>query len=293
MEVLLLVAGLLGMVSERSVAPPIVTIIGHDFAFTAPDTIVSGATTLRFIDRGKFDHHLIVFRLGPGVTLSDFHRAMGDGGRSPAGIASLGGLQTDKTYRRAAGGDSPSSRRARELMLNLRAGNYVLACLHAEDGVTHLQKGMMRSLTVIPAKRAVAKPKFDATITMSDYAYAVSGNLTSGRKTIRLANAGPQEHHVFIQRMRQGKVLADIKEHRAARAKEREANLPDSMSTLMAPMIPVTAITRMSSGEEVFLTLDLVAGQYRLFCLVPDAGDGKPHTEHGMDQLIRVGSVQQ
>lgn len=289
MVVLLLLAGLFGMLSERSVAPPIVTVIAHDYAFTAPDTIPSGATTFRFNDRGKFDHHLIVFRLGPGITLSDFLRAMGSGGKSPAGIASLGGLQSDKGYRRAPGGDSPSARRAHELTLVLRAGNYVLACLHAEEGVTHLQKGMMRSLTVIPARRAVARPKFDATITMSDYAYAVSGNLTSGRRTIRLANAGPQEHHVFVQQMRPGKSLADIKAHRAARAKQREANRPDSMSTLIPPMIPVTGITRMSPGEEAFVTLDLVVGHYRLFCLVPDAGDGKPHTHHGMDQLILVG----
>ena len=278
------------MLAERSLAAPIVTVTGHDYAFIAPDTIPSGATTFRFIDRGKFAHHLVVFRLEAGVSLSDFLRSMGDGGKSPAGIASLGGLQSDKIYRGAAA-NTPSARRARELTIDLKPGRYVLACLHSEDSVTHLQKGMMRSLTVIPAKRAAARPKFDATITMSDYDYAVSGNFSSGRRTIRLANAGPQEHHVFIQTMRAGKSLADIKAHRIARAKERQAALPDSLSTLIPPMMPLTAVTRMSPGEEVFLTLDLVAGDYRLFCLVPDAGDGKPHTEHGMDQLVRVGAV--
>ena len=175
----------------------------------------------------------------------------------------------------------------------LKPGRYVLACLHSEDSVTHLQKGMMRELTVVSSRRAAPAPRYDATIAMSDYRYAVTGRLTSGVRTIRLTNTGPQEHHVFIQRMRSGKGLADIQAHRAARAQERKANLPDSMSKLVAPMIPVTAITRMSPGEEVFLVIDLVAGDYRLFCLVPDSRDGKPHTEHGMDHLIHVDPARQ
>lgn len=290
MTVLLVLFGLVGIWTEWSAGPPIVTVTGYDYAFTAPDTIRAGTTTFRFVDKGKFDHHFIVFRLDAGVSIGDFHRLMRDGGESPKGIASLGGLQTDKIYSRGSGANASSSAAPseRDLMLDLRPGRYVLACLHAEDGVTHLEKGMMRALTVLASPRRAPRPKFDATITMSDYAYKVSGNLASGTRTIRLTNAGPQEHHVFIQRMRAGKLLADIGTHRAARAKERAAKLPDSMSKLVAPMIPVTAITRMSPGEEAFITLGLIPGHYRLFCLVPDAADGKPHTEHGMDQLIAV-----
>ena len=95
-------------------APRMVTVTGFDYAFTAPDTLHSGATTFRFIDRGTVDHHLIIFRVDPGISLADFYRLMKEGGESPPGVRSLGGLQTDKIYRRIRGIDSASSKRARD-----------------------------------------------------------------------------------------------------------------------------------------------------------------------------------
>ena len=264
-----------------SPSAPVVTVTGYDYAFTAPDTLRAGATTFRFVDKGKFDHHLIVFRLDPTVTLSQFHARLKDGGESPPGIASLGGLQTDKMYART---DRPGPR---DFTVVLKPGRYVLACLHAEEGVSHLEKGMMRELTVIPSRQAEPTPRFDATLEMSDYKYALSRRVSSGTRTLRIVNTGAQEHHFFMQRMRPGKTLADIRAHQAARAKERVAG--DSTTRLVPPQIPFTAVTRMSPGEVGYVTLDLEAGDYRLFCLVPDAKDGKPHTQHGMDQMISIG----
>ncbi len=264
-----------------------VNVVGFDYAFTAPDTIVSGATTFRFNDRGKVPHHLVVFRLAPGVTISEFYRLMGDGGPSPRGITSMGGLQTDRDRRIATGGDAEQRRRS-EVTMVMTPGRYVLACLHSDDSVTHLQKGMMRELTVVAARSPRPAPRIDATLAMSDYGYALSNQLKPGVRTIRLTNTGPQEHHVFIQRMRPGRKISDIKAHRVARAEERAAGVPDSLSKLQPPQIPVMGTTRMSKGEAAFITLDVQSGDYRLFCLVPDLRDGKPHTQHGMDQLISV-----
>ena len=262
-------------------------VTGFDFAFTAPDTIPSGATTFRFADKGKVPHHLIVFRLAPGTSLSDFHRKMSDGGASPPGIASMAGLQSDRR-RQTPPGASAAAHRQSEVTMVMTPGRYVLACLHDDDGMTHLQKGMMRELTVVAARSPRPAPRADATLTMSDYAYSLSRPLTQGVRTIRLANTGPQEHHVFIQRMVPGTKLSDIAAHRAARAKERAAGVPDSLSKLKPPQIPVMGLTRMSPGEVAFITLSLQRGDYRLFCLVPDTRDGKPHTAHGMDQVITV-----
>lgn len=268
--------------------PRVVTVTGFDYAFTAPDTLPAGATTFRFLDKGTVAHHLIVFRIDAGVSLSDFHRVMAGGGPSPAGIASLGGLQSDKTYKRFAITDVAARQKSRDLTLVLKPGRYVLACLHAEDGVTHLQKGMMRELTVVKTQNQARPPRWDATLDMRDYGYLLSRPLTGGRRTIRITNSGPQEHHIFMQRMQPGKGLADVRAHQARRASERATAMPDSASRSAPPMTPVTAITRMSPGEEVFVTLDLVRGDYRLFCLVPDSRDRRPHTQHGMDQLINV-----
>ncbi len=265
----------------------VVNVVGFDFAFTAPDTIPSGATTFRFTDKGQVPHHLVVFRLSPGTSLSDFHRRMSDGGASPAGIASMSGLQTDRG-RRMPPGDDAAAHWQSEITMMMKPGRYVLACLHNDDDMSHLKKGMMRELTVVAARSPRPAPKVDATLTMSDHAYSLSGPLTNGIRTIRLANTGSQEHHVFIQRMEPGKKLADIKAHRAARAKERAAGIPDSLSKRRPPQIPVMGLTRMSPGEVAFFTLPLQRGDYRLFCIMTDTRDGKPHTEHGMDQLISV-----
>jgi hypothetical protein len=268
--------------------PRLVTVTGFDYAFTAPDTLPAGATTFRFLDKGTVDHHFILFRIEAGVSLSDFHRAMAGGGPTPAGIASLGGLQSDKTYKRFAITDAAARQQSRDLTVVLKPGRYVLACLHAEDGVSHLQKGMMRELAVVKTRHPAPSPLWDATLDMRDYGYLLSRPLTGGRRTIRITNSGPQEHHIFIQRMQPGKGLADVRAHQATRARERATALSDSGSRSAPPMTPVTAITRMSPGEEVFMTLDLVAGDYRLFCIVPDSRDQRPHTQHGMDQLISV-----
>ncbi|MEO5510234.1 MAG: hypothetical protein ABIS27_06350 [Longimicrobiales bacterium] len=147
---------------------------------------------------------------------------------------------------------------------------------------------MMRPLTVTASKSKAPLPQVDATLEMSDYKYELSTPLKAGRRTLRIINSGPQEHHVFIQRMRPGKTIADINLHRAARARERAAGQPEAGVSSVPPMTPVAATTRMSPGETVFITLDLVKGDYRLFCLVGDIRDERTHAEHGMDQLITV-----
>ena len=251
------------------VAPAEVTIIARDYAFEAPDTIPAGVTSIRMRDRGKEQHHWVLFRLADSVSLEEFYRDMKDGGASPAGIASLGGSQ-----------DSIA------VSLDLATGRYVLGCLHGSpDGTSHLAKGMFRALTV-RARRSgdgprARAPRVDATVTMRDYGYSLSGpSLRAGRRTLRLENAGPQEHHVMLQRLEPGKSLADVERFFADGRRGPR------------PMRPVSGgTTRQSVGETLYWTIDVEAGGYLFLCRVPDAGDARPHVDHGMRQEIRVLAV--
>lgn len=245
-------------------SPRIVTVTARDHAFEAPDSIASGVVTFQLNDLGPTQHHLIVFRLDDSVSLPEFYQAMRAGIVTPSGIAALGGPESKES-----------------VTLVLRPGRYVLGCLKDfDDGATHLSRGMFRAMTVVPgsaAERAEPAPNADVTVTMRNYGFEFSGPLRAGRRVLRLENAGPQEHHILLQRLAPGKTKADV-ERWIARGRTGER-----------PVSPVFfGTSRQSSGETLYVTVDLERGAYLFVCRVPDAGDGRPHVEHGMRTEVRV-----
>jgi hypothetical protein len=246
-----------------------VVLVARDYAFEAPDTLVAGVISIRMRDEGRDPHHWILFRLADSVSLVEFYASMQKGGPSPEGIKSLGGAQD-----------------GRAITFDLAAGRYAFGCLHtAADGGSHLSKGMFRALTVRSARtgdRAPGSlPRVDATVTMRDYGYDLTGPLLrAGTRTLRLLNAGPQEHHLLLQRLAPGATLADVQRWRAG---DR---------TGPRPMMPVNGgTTRQSPGETVYWTVELEAGGYLFLCLVADVGDKRQHVDHGMRQEVKVLAV--
>lgn len=245
-------------------APRVVTVTARDHAFEAPDTIASGVVTFRLKDLGPTSHHLIVFRLDDSVSLDEFYQAMRGGVASPPGIAALGGPEAGE-----------------EVTLVVRPGRYAFGCLKDfADGTTHLGRGMFRQLTVVPGsaeQRAEPAPRADVTVTMRAYTFELSGPLRAGRRVLRLENAGPQEHHILLQRLAPGRTKADVERWIAAgRGRPR-------------PVSPVFfGTSRQSPGETVYVSVDLERGAYLFVCRIPDAGDGRPHVDHGMRTEVRV-----
>lgn len=245
--------------------PPVVTVTARDHAFEAPDTISSGAVTFRLRDLGPTSHHLIVFRLDDSVSMREFYDAMRPGVVTPPGISSLGGPESDE-----------------EVTLFLRPGKYALGCLKDfTDGTTHLGRGMFRALTVVRGKGTEEPaPRADVTVTMRNYTFEFSGPLKAGRRILRLENAGPQEHHILLQRLEPGKTLADVERWIAGGRKRPR------------PLSPVFfGTSRQSRGETVYVAIDLTPGVYLIICRIPDAGDGRPHIEHGMRAEFHVESA--
>ena len=245
-------------------APRIVVVTARDHAFDAPDSVASGVVMFRLNDLGPTQHHLIVFRLDDSVSMREFYESMRAGVVTPAGITALGGPESKE-----------------DVTLILRPGRHVLGCLKDfEDGATHLSRGMFRELTVMPgteAEQAEPAPDADVTVTMRNFGFEFSGPVHAGRRVLRLENAGPQEHHILLQRLMPGKSKADV-EQWLARGRTGER-----------PVSPVFfGTSRQSAGETLYVTVDLERGGYLFICRIPDAGDGRPHVEHGMRTELRV-----
>jgi hypothetical protein len=142
--------------------------------------------------------------------------------------------------------------------------------------VPHFAKGMVRPFKVIAASGApAAAPTPDVTITLADYNFLIKGALTAGKHTIKVENSGPQPHEVEMIRLAPGKTTKDL----GAWMEKMEGPPPGDAIGGIAATVPAT------TG---YFNVDLTPGNYVLICFVPDAKDGKTHSEHGMIKELAV-----
>ncbi|MEO7520509.1 MAG: hypothetical protein ABIW79_01705 [Gemmatimonas sp.] len=250
------------------VTPVVYTITARDFAYEAPDTISAGMVTLRLVNQGPELHHVQMVRLDDGKTYADL----------------VEGLKTMKPdsppppwMRDVAGPNAPVPGGEQSITQELAAGNYALLCfIPGPDHVPHVMKGMMKSLTVVPATgETAAAPAADITVKMADYAWQVTPEITAGRHVIRMENDAAQSHEMFIAQLSPGKTAADFVKWTG----DQKGPPPGK---------PIGGISGMSKGAVVYLPVDLAPGEYGLYCFLPDAKDGKMHIEHGMVKQITV-----
>ena len=112
-----------------------VTIVAHEYAFTAPATLAAGLTTFHFVNRGRVTHEVQLFRFNRGVSAATARRFLASGD-VPDSVADRSG-----SVLIAAPGDS-----VREgLTVRLLAGErYALLCQFrdAPDKPRHSSLGM-------------------------------------------------------------------------------------------------------------------------------------------------------
>jgi hypothetical protein len=260
-------------------AARVVTITARNFAFEAPDTVPAGRTELRLVNLGPELHHVYLMRLDGGHTPAELLGALKAGGPPPVWVHDAGGP------------NAPAPGQTNAAVLDLVPGTYVLTCfIPSPDGVPHIMKGMLRALTVVPASSVRAKataahaaaepaPSItrapDITMTLSDYAFALSRPLSAGKHVLHVRNVAVQPHEVFVVRLNPG-VTVDA----AAAWVDKQVGPP--------PMSPVGGTTPMANGASNDIALDLTPGEYALLCFMPDAKDGKPHIMHGMLKQVTV-----
>ncbi len=254
--------------STKTSTPRVVTITATDYAFGAPDTIPAGLTTFRLLNPGREPHQAVIAG-APDKTFPEIERAL---------VAAEPSMLDWLTFPVGAGavGSGDSS----IVTAEMPPGNYLVLCyIPSPDGKPHVVKGMYRRLVVVsaaPAAVGADEPKADVTVTLSDYAFALSAPLSAGTHTIRVENSGSQLHELTIERLEPGKTLADWQQWVA-----------DSMRGT-PPTEPAGGVTGPTKGKVAWLTITLQPGNYLLNCYVPDVKDGMPHFMHGMVQEITV-----
>jgi hypothetical protein len=246
-------------------APNVVTITATNYKFDAPDSIPAGLTTIRLVDDAGL-HHAELLRLGDGKTVADLEKALKQPGPPQPWIIPAGGPNPPHPNGGVA-----------EVTQTLVPGNYAIICFVPDaDGKPHFVKGMVRPLTVTASTATSApEPTADVTVTMSDYSYKFSTPLTAGKHVIRIDNAGPQFHELFLARLAPGKTAGDL-----ATWVDKQVGPP--------PAEPLGGVAALPAGGHAYIPVDLTPGQYGIFCFEPDAKDGKPHVAHGMMQQITV-----
>ncbi len=246
------------------------TITAVDHAFQAPDTVPGGLTRIVYVNAGPSFHHAQLVRLSDGRTYDSLmaaFRTMGPTDAPPSWMHMAGGPNTGMP------GDTTA------VMQTLEPGHYAIICMIPDSaGVPHIAHGMTRPLevTAAPAGPAAAEPSADLTVTLADYSFTESAALAAGPRTIRVVNAGPQPHEIFIARLDSNTTTAQVVQWVATMMK----GPPPALRAM-------TGTAAMDAGTQMYLSVNLPPGRYGLFCFIPGP-DGREHTQHGMVKEIRV-----
>lgn len=246
--------------SSPGAAPQDVTFTATDFAFAGPDSIMSGFTTVRLVNHGSQDHHLILGKFEDGKTLQDLVTfAKEHPGAEPPFISWHG----------AAGAVGVSGSTAGTV--DLPAGNYVAICFMPDptDGRDHLSKGMIKELVVTSTREAAKAPEAQGEIRLKDFGFEAPV-IAAGTHTYHVINDGPQTHEVQLVRLNDG---ATGKDYLAALGPAAKGPPPGVM--LGGP-------GAFSKGGDGYWTVTLEPGNYLFVCFVPDPASGMPHMMKGM-----------
>ena len=247
-----------------SAAPAAVTVVTTDYSFEAPAELPAGLTTFHLVNRGPGLHHIQLVKLDEGKTFDDFTAALKAGGPPPKWISMEGDPNPAEV------GDTSTT------TVTLEPGNYVMLCFVPDpDGVPHVAKGMIRPLTVTAGTGGGAEPEADVVMKLTDYDFELSKPIPAGRHTIRVENAGPQEHEVVIVKLDSGKEAVDF----ALWGEKMVGKPPGTLHGGVSGIMP---------GDAAFVEVDLAPGEYGLICFVPDSKDGKGHYHHGMAKKVTV-----
>ena len=247
--------------------PTVVTVTAKDFAYDAPDTISSGMVTIRLVNSGPSIHHIQLLKLDDGHTVAELTEG-------------LKHMKADSPpppwVHEVAGPNTPVPGSEASITEEIAPGNYAIVCfIPAADMMPHAMKGMIKSLTVIPSTGAMAAaPTSDISVTMTDYSWTVTPDITAGKHVLKLENTAEQPHEMLLVMLPPGKKVGDL-----PKWVEKQVGPP--------PAKPMGGISGMRKGAVVYVPVDLDPGEYGLLCFLA-APDGKIHVEHGMMKQFTV-----
>jgi hypothetical protein len=251
---------------------PRVTIVAREYSLSLPSTVRAGLVRFELVNRGTEEHQAQILMLHPGITVQQLigdGMAHGDQGVLGDGDA-FGGPNIVAPGRLAA------------VIDRLAPGRYVVVCfVHAPDGVSHYNKGMVAPFTVTRGRGTIIgrSPAPAQTVTQRDFSFDVPGGTLPRRGLIAVQNAGTQTHELSIEKLAPGKTLDDAK-----KAFARSTPPPGPpVST------PAGGLLGIAPGETGWVDVRLSPGSYVLTCFFQDATkNGLPHFVEGMIEQVTV-----
>lgn len=241
-----------------------------DYGYKTLGSIPGGWTRVQMKNTGKEFHHAQFMLLNTGVTPEQLGAAFAKGEQ---GLGEVFGLVTQ-----AGGPGTIAPGGSTEVILNLKEGQYMLACFIAgNDHIPHLAKGMLMPLKVTAAPAAAAPaPAVNGTVTLVEFNFMMPDTLPAGKSMYMVANTGAQFHEFNIIQIALGKTVDDVKNFFDAPPTAPPAGPP--------PGLPVGGMNALTKGNTGIVVLDLTPGNYAAICNVPDQSkpNGDSHLHLGM-----------
>jgi hypothetical protein len=198
----------------------------------------------------------------------------------------MGGLPPfvyDATF---AGGVYAMAGTSAQVVLDLGPGEWVAWADDPEAGVAPV---VFTVTGEMPAE--LPEPESGATLTMVEYDIKLTeGALTAGQQVVKVVDSGAQPHFLAMAKgpdgMTEEQVLTVLEEEAAAMMSGEApvySDLNPEEDFGEGPYTPTQSI-----GTTTWHVFDLEAGTYLMACFFPDLGDGMPHANKGMVEVVEV-----
>jgi hypothetical protein len=245
-----------------------------DFSYDAPDSIAGGLTTITMDNQGAAleGHQAQLFMLDDGVTFQQF---------SDTAATDETGAATLALGTTAGGPHGVLSGEQQTVIQDLQPGTYAMLCFFSgDDGVPHLAKGMLKELTVTEAAAEQPDtPAPDANVNLADFSFTGATTIPAGGATVQMINNGPQPHEMAVQKLAEGVTAEQV-----AQLFTSDAPPPEGPP----PFTSAGGGGAIAAASDMYVQLDLEAGDYVLLCFVPDEATGAPHAALGMVAPLTV-----
>ena len=187
----------------------IVDVTALDYAFNAPEEILSGWVTFRMKNMGKEEHVAIIARFADTISLSRLQELI-QKSRASGTIESYS--KVSQFVNAEFGGPGLlSPNKSGETTVFLEPGLYAWACgVKSADGETHFQKGMIRAFKVVERKAASEKPNGTVNISLTDFAISTKDSIGPGMHVFDVKFEDRDGHDVHLARLKPDQSLEDL-----------------------------------------------------------------------------------
>ncbi len=245
-----------------SIPTILITAVDYGYVMPAAMKLSSGYVNFALINNGTQDHQAQVARLKANVTRDEVVNELVTKKHLEAAFSLLSFV---------GGPDTIAPGYGQVATLHLAVGEYVLLCfVQGQDGVAHVDKGMIHFFTVSSTKGQETAPQVDGVVTMKEFSYTLPQILTRSRLlTLQVSNLGTEPHEINIIKFAQGKSVQNV---------QTFFRSPSGAP----PFEELGGLATLEAGGTGWLHIHLEPGSYAVFSFILDQKTGKSQLSLGM-----------